>query len=85
MDEPLRILFYIDVNLPARALTSLLEQAGHEVVPVQVGFKDPAILVTAEQMGAVIITADAWFLKELYRYPSSHRRRFERGRHSGRW
>lgn len=75
MDDPLSIEFFIDENQPAVALGTVLTARGHRAIPVQVGFKDPAILVTAEQIGAVIVTADTWFLKELYRLPSGHHRR----------
>lgn len=80
MDRPLRLLFYIDEHLPARELKAILAARGHEVVPVQIGFKDPAILVTAEANGAIIVTADTSFLRELFRLPAGHRRRFVRAR-----
>lgn len=78
MDDPAPIEFFVDEHLPVRSLSSILSARGHRVTPVQVGFKDPAIVVTAEQLGAVIITADTWFLKQLYRLPAEHRRRFTR-------
>lgn len=75
MDALLSIEFFIDENQPAEALGAVVTGRGHRAPPVQVGFKDPAILVTAEQVGAVIITADTWFLRELYRLPAGHQRR----------
>ena len=74
----LAILFFLDEHLPVRQLGSMLLDRGHQVRAVQVGFKDPAILATADEQGAVIITADTWFLKELFRYPENHPRRFHR-------
>ena len=76
MEAGLSIHFFIDEHLPARALGQILTARGHRATPVQVGFKDPAILVTADEVGAVIMTADRWFLRELYRYPAEHRRRY---------
>lgn len=74
MDEPLSIEFFVDENQPTDALGAMLTARGHRSIPVQVGFKHPAILVTAEQVGAVIMTADTWFLKELFRLPTGHHR-----------
>jgi hypothetical protein len=78
MEERPQIHFFMDEDLPARALARILEARGHRATPVQVGLKDPAIMVTAEQEGAVIVTADKWFLRELFRFPSGHKGRFER-------
>ena len=71
------IHFFIDEHLPVHLLGDILTARGHQVTPVQVGFKDPAILVTAEQVGAVIMTSDTWYLRELYRFPTGHRKRYE--------
>jgi hypothetical protein len=73
-----QLIFYVDENLPVRSVSAILTSRGHQVMPVQVGFKDQAILVTAEQVGAIIVTADVWFLRELFRLPSSHHRRYRR-------
>lgn len=73
-----RILFFIDEHLPASRVRPLLEQRGHVAQAVQVGFKDPSIIATADIEGAVIITADGWFLSELFRYPVGHPRAFLR-------
>jgi hypothetical protein len=78
MSEPAPIDFFVDEHLPARLLDAILTARGHRVTPVQIGFKDTAILVTAEQTGAVIITADTWFLTELYRLPAGHKNRYRR-------
>jgi hypothetical protein len=78
MDAPARIHFFIDENQPVRQLRAILEHRGHRVTPVQVGFKDPAILIAAEQEEAVIVTADKWFLTELFRFPAEHRRRYRK-------
>lgn len=78
MSEPDPISFFIDEHLPARSLGEILAARGHRATPVQIGFKDPAILVTAEREQAVIITADTWFLRELYRLPRGHKNRFRR-------
>lgn len=78
MEDPPRIHFFLDEHLPAHTLVPILTARHHDATPVQVGFKDPAILVTADQVGAVILTADAWFLRELFRFPSGHRQRFSR-------
>ncbi len=79
MSAPVSINFFIDENQPAHFLRAILGARGHQTTAVQVGFKDPAILVTAEEEQAVVITADTWFLKELYRVPiTSKRNRFTR-------
>lgn len=76
MDASPAIHFFIDENQPVRQLRAILELRGHRVTPVQVGFKDPAILVAAEEEGTVVMTADTWFLTELFRFPKEHRRRY---------
>lgn len=88
MDDPPSILFYLDEHLPSHALTAILSQRGHQASSVTVGFKDPAILRIAEQLGAIVITADTWFLKELFRHPPSHQQGFRRAgviQVSGEW
>jgi len=82
------ITFLIDEHLPVEQLSGLLRERGHSVRAVQVGFKDPSIIVTADEIGAVIITADTWFLRELFRFPAAHRRRYKRAsvvQVSGEW
>lgn len=78
MGTPSPILFYVDENQPVAGVSDILVPRGHQVVAVQVGERDPAILWTAEEAGAVIITADTWFLEELYgiqrKRPSPFRR-----------
>lgn len=56
----------------------MLRNRGHLATSVEVGFKDAALLKTAEEQGAAVITADSWFLKELFRYPRGHRHCFRR-------
>jgi hypothetical protein len=75
MADPPRIRFFDDEHLPFHALGPILTARGHQATPVQIGAEDPAILVTADQVGAVIVTADAWFLRESFRLPTEHRRR----------
>ncbi len=78
MDDPISILFYLDEHLPSHALTTILTSRGHHASSVTVGFKDPAILRIAEQEGAIVITADTWFLRELFRHPHGHKQGFRR-------
>jgi hypothetical protein len=77
VDDIVSIEFFIDEHLPAKRLTPILTARGHVARAVHVGFKDPAILVTADEVGAVIITADGWFLRELLRFPTGHHRRYK--------
>lgn len=72
------ILFYLDENQPVHLLSRILTSRGHQVRPVQVGEKDPSILRSADEDGAVIVTADKWFARELYRFPSGHHQRYFR-------
>lgn len=78
MTERGKIEFFIDEHLPVRELGRILASRGHLVKAVQVGFKDPSILVTADQEGATIVTADHWFLSELFCYPIGHHKRYTR-------
>jgi hypothetical protein len=77
-EAPAPFTFFIDEHLPVRILGRILTSRGHIVQAVQVAEKDPSILVTAEAAGAIIVTADTWFLKELFRYPQGHARRYLR-------
>ena len=72
------IEFFTDEHLPVMALGRLLTARGHTAKAVQVGFKDPSIIVTAEEENAVIITADRWFLRELFKQPRGNPGRFSR-------
>ena len=74
----IHIEFFTDEHLPVLALGRILTARGHTVKAVQVGFKDPSIIVTAEAMGAVIVTADKWFLRELFKQPRGRPGRFTR-------
>lgn len=77
--ERIRLHFFVDEHLPAHAVATLLRARGHEVTPVLIGAKDPAILLTAEEAGAVVIlTADRWFLRELFRHPPGHKLGYSR-------
>jgi hypothetical protein len=66
------ILFFVDEGLPDRLIRGIL--AGHAIQQVQISAKDQEILESAEQQSAIVMTPDAWFLKELYRFPWGHQR-----------
>ncbi len=72
------IHFFVDEHVPVYNFEALVSHRGHRITPVQISFKDPAILRSAEEVGAVVVTADVWFLRELYRLPHNHRYRFRR-------
>lgn len=74
MGAGLQIRFLVDEHLPIHLLRPILEDRGHLVTPVQVTSEDPLILATAEATASIVVTADKWFLKELFRYPVGHRR-----------
>ncbi len=76
MTDLVQIHFFVDEHLPARSADAIFAEHGHRSTPVHVDLKDPAILVTAAEVGAVIVTADRWFLTELYRYPLGHKRQY---------
>lgn len=78
MGAPVSISFLIDEHLPVSNIRPLLEDRGHTVEPVRVGVGDHNIIGMAERLGAIIVTADKWFLEELFRYPVGHRRCYER-------
>jgi hypothetical protein len=68
------ITFLVDEHLPVRLLLPILEGRGHHVAPIQISAEDPMILARAEATGSIIVTADTWFLRELFRYPAGHPR-----------
>lgn len=72
MDATIQIAFMVDEQLPMREARGILEAHGHVVASVRVGVEDQAILADAEQKGAIVVTADKWFLKELFRFPVGH-------------
>lgn len=76
MGVGIQFRFLVDEHLPVHQLRTILEPRGHAVTPVDLSSKDPAILATAEEIGAVVVTADTWFLDELFRYPPGHRNCF---------
>jgi hypothetical protein len=78
MGAPITIAFLIDEHLPVRNIRPLLEAHGHTAEPVRVDVEDQDIIGMAERMGAIIMTADRWFLEELFRYPPDHRNCFQR-------
>jgi hypothetical protein len=78
MGAPISISFLIDEHLPVWNIRPLLEAHGHRVEPVRVGVEDQNIIGMAERIGAIVITADKWFLEELFRYPPGHRNCFQR-------
>jgi hypothetical protein len=76
MGSGVTLRFLIDEHLPVGQLRGILEPRGHAVTPVTVGVKDAEILATAEEIGGIVMTADAWFLEELFRFPPGHRNCF---------
>ncbi len=77
MGAGVQIPFLVDEHLPVRLLLPMLEQRGHLVTSVQLKSADPAILLRAERTASVVLTADTWFLDELFRYPVGHRRCYQ--------
>lgn len=73
MGAGITIRFLVDEHLPVDQLRLILEPRGHAVTPVDASSKDPEILATAEEIGAIVVTADGWFLEELFRFPPGHR------------
>jgi hypothetical protein len=73
MGAGVQIRLLVDEHLPAHLLLPLLESRGHLARSVQVTSADPLILATAEDTGSIVVTADQWFLRELFRYPVGHR------------
>jgi hypothetical protein len=73
-----QIPFLVDEHLPIRFLLPILESRGHRATLVQVTSEDPEILSTAENTGGLVVTADHWFLNELFRYPVGHRKCYKR-------
>jgi hypothetical protein len=61
------ILFLVDENLPIRSFRGIVAGRGHRTVPVAVAERDPAILIHAAQIHAVIVTADTWFYNTVKR------------------
>ena len=78
MEAGAQIPFLVDEHLPVRLLLPILEARGHQATPVEITSTDAAILTRAEQTASIVITADAWFLEELFRYPVGHRRCYTR-------
>jgi hypothetical protein len=78
MGAGVQIPFLVDEHLPIRLLHPILEGRGHLVTPVRTASEDAAILAWAEETSSVIVTADSWFLGELFRYPGEHPRCFVR-------
>ena len=76
MGAGIQIRFLVDEHLPVDRLRSILEPRGHSVTPVDLSSKDPTILATAEEIAAIVVTADTWFLDELFRFPPGHRNCF---------
>jgi hypothetical protein len=78
MGAGLRIHFFVDEHFPVNQLRTILEPRGHAVTQVDLSSKDLAILATAEEIGTIVITADTWFMDELFRFPPGHRNCFQR-------
>ena len=72
MGATIPIEFLVDEQLPVSQIRPLVEARGHRVTAVRVGVEDQAILGMAEEMGAIVVTADKWFLRELFRFPVGH-------------
>lgn len=70
------IQFIADEMLPYTEVRQIL--IGHNVQSMDLETKDPAILVTAEIDGAIIVTADKWFYTQLRRVPHFDKRRSTR-------
>lgn len=76
MPQRVPITFLIDEHLPVDAFR---RAAGpHVVVVAKRKTPDAAILRTAEENGQIVITADTWFLRELTRYPLTHKLAYRR-------
>lgn len=60
------IIFYVDEMWPVPRVDTLLGRRGHEVRRPDRGEPDLSILTRAEQDGAVIVTGDAWFYRQLH-------------------
>lgn len=74
MDDPAPIRFTVDECLPSRIVGQIL---GRQIVQVvDLGTKDPAILVAAEADEAVIVTADKWFYTQLRRLSTLDKGRY---------
>lgn len=78
MGPVFQIAFLVDEHLPLPEISPLLASRGHLVTPVTRAASDPAILARAETTGSLIVTADSWFLDELFRYPPGHPRCYKR-------
>ena len=76
MGVGIQIRFLVDEHLPIDRLRLILEPRGHSVTPVDLSSKDTEILATAEEIGGIVVTADTWFLEELFRFPPGHRNCF---------
>jgi hypothetical protein len=74
MQQP-PLLFLLDENQFSATFPRILKARGHRFEQVTIAAKDPSILVTANLWRAIILTADRWFLKELFRLPEPNRRR----------
>ena len=72
METGVHIRFLVDEHLPVRQLIPLLGNRGHQAASVELRTGNPVILKLAEETGAVVITADRWFLEELLQYPRGH-------------
>jgi hypothetical protein len=78
MQQP-SLLFLLDENQFSATFPRILKARGHRFEQVTIAAKDPSILVTANLWRAITLTADRWFLKELFRMQESNRRqRFNR-------
>lgn len=76
MTEPL--LFFADENLRQTYLRRMYK---HHQMEFMNFMRDPEIVMAAEQAGAIIMTADTWFLAELRQEPNTIQQRQRRRQH----
>jgi hypothetical protein len=66
------ISFIADEHLRLFVLTSLLQPRGHSIERLDLAAKDPEILLTAEERGAVILSSDKrYFWNQLAHNPKT--------------
>jgi hypothetical protein len=77
--QQISLVFLLDENQFGTAIPRIVGSRGHVVRNVRPEEDDQRILARAEDLAALVVTADRWFVQELFRLPSNHRRnRFRR-------
>ena len=76
--EPGGIEFFVDEMLPIRRMATFIEGRGHILRQVTLKEKDPAILRTAEGVGAVVVTSDRYFCQQIHPRAPGRRSAFRR-------